>query len=90
MRSALALPVSRGRDVVATILFFSREERDPDPALARLLQTIGAHLAQFLERRRAERSLAERAAEVHKLEGRLAALHASLTPERVSAVRYED
>jgi PAS domain S-box-containing protein len=89
VRSALALPVSRGRDVVATILFFSREERDPDPALARLLQTLGAHLAQFLERRRAERSLAERAAEVHKLEGRLAALHASLTPERVSAVRYE-
>jgi PAS domain S-box-containing protein len=90
VRSALALPVSRGRDVIATILFFSREERDPDPALARLLETIGAHLAQFLERRRAERSLAERAAEVHKLEGRLAALHASLTPERVSAVHYED
>jgi GAF domain-containing protein len=90
VRSALAVPVSRGRDVVATILFFSREERDPDPALARLLQTIGAHLAQFLERHRAERSLAERAAEVQKLERRLAALHAGLTPERVSAVRYED
>ena len=66
--SALALPVFRGgRDVLATILFFSREQREPDPALARLLQTIGAHLAQFLQRRRAERELAERAAEVREL-----------------------
>lgn len=89
VRSALALPVSRGRDVVATVLLFSREERDPDPALERLLQTIGAHLAQFLERRRAERSLAERVAEVQKLERRLAALHAGLTPARVSAVDYD-
>jgi PAS domain S-box-containing protein len=74
LQSALALPVSRGRDVLATILFFSREQREPDPALARLLQTIGAHLAQFLQRRRAERELAERAAEVHELERLLAKL----------------
>ena len=67
VRSALALPVFRGRDVLATILFFAREQRDPDPALARLLQTIGAHLAQFLQRRRAERSLAERSAEIDEL-----------------------
>ncbi len=84
VRSALALPVMRGRDVLATIMFFSREERDPDPALARLLQTIGAHLAQFLQRRRAERSLAERAAEVENLERLLAQLHGSLTPERAA------
>ena len=70
--------------MLATILFFSREERDPDPALARLLQTIGAHLAQFLQRRRAERSLAERAAEVENLERLLAQLHGSLTPERAA------
>jgi PAS domain S-box-containing protein len=67
LESALALPVFRGRDVQATILFFSREQREPDPALARLLQTIGSHLAQFLQRRRAERELAERAAEVREL-----------------------
>jgi GAF domain-containing protein len=67
LESALALPVFRGRDVLATILFFSREQREPDPALARLLQTIGSHLAQFLQRRRAERELAERAAEVREL-----------------------
>jgi PAS domain S-box-containing protein len=57
VRSSLALPVFRGHDVLATILFFSREEREADPALARLLQTIGAHLAQFLQRRRAEREV---------------------------------
>jgi PAS domain S-box-containing protein len=86
VRSALALPVMRGRDVVATILFFARDERDPDPALARLLQTIGAHLAQFLERRRAERSLAERSAQVERLEQLLADLHGSLTPARAAAL----
>jgi PAS domain S-box-containing protein len=86
VRSALALPVMRGRDVLATIMFFSREERDPDPALARLLQTIGAHLAQFLARRGVERSLAERAAEIEKLERLLADLHGSLTPERAAAL----
>ncbi|HEX5621613.1 MAG TPA: PAS domain S-box protein [Solirubrobacteraceae bacterium] len=79
VRSALALPVSRGRDVLATILFFSREEREPDPALARLLQTIGAHLAQFLQRRRAER-------EVVALRRVIDDLHTSLTPERAANV----
>jgi PAS domain S-box-containing protein len=77
VRSALALPVSRGRDVLATILFFSREEREPDPALARLLQTIGAHLAQFLQRRRAER-------EVVALRRVIDDLHTGLTPERAA------
>jgi PAS domain S-box-containing protein len=86
VRSALALPVMRGREVLATILFFARDERDPDPALARLLQTIGAHLAQFLARRRAERSLSERSAQVARLEQLLADLHGSLTHERAAAL----
>ena len=60
--------------MLAAILFLSREQREPDPALARLLQTIGAHLAQFLQRRRAERELAERAAEVRELERLLSKL----------------
>jgi PAS domain S-box-containing protein len=77
LESALALPVFRGRDVQATILFFSREQREPDPALARLLQTIGSHLAQFLQRRRAERELAERAAEVRELSKLIVELKAS-------------
>ena len=59
LQSALALPVFRGRDVLATVLFFSREQREPDPALARLLQTIGSHLMQFLRVRALERRVAE-------------------------------
>ena len=55
-------------------------------ALARLLLTIGAHLAQFLERRRSERSLAERSAQVERLEQLLAELHGSLTVERAAAL----
>jgi PAS domain S-box-containing protein len=77
VRSALALPVARAGEVLATVLFFSREEREPDPGLARLLQAIGAHLAQYLERRRAERSLAEAEAEVDALTRRLAELRAA-------------
>ena len=76
VRAALALPVARAGVVLATILFFSREERDPDPGLARLLQALGSHLAQYLERRRAELALAERTAEVDELTRRLAALRA--------------
>ena len=64
VRSALAMPIARGGEMLAVIMFFSREQRDPDPGLSRLLQTIGAHLAQFLERRSTERALAERVAEV--------------------------
>jgi PAS domain S-box-containing protein len=67
VRSALAMPIARGGELLAVILFFSREQRDPDAGLSRLLQTIGAHLAQFLERRRAERALAESVAEVDEL-----------------------
>jgi GAF domain-containing protein len=74
VRSALAMPIERGGDVLATIMFFSREQRDPDPGLGRLLQTIGAHLAQFLERRRTERALAERVAEVGELSRIVASL----------------
>jgi PAS domain S-box-containing protein len=74
VRSALAMPIARGGEMLAVILFFSREQRDPDPGLSRLLQTIGAHLAQFLERRRTERALAERVAEVDELSRVLAGL----------------
>ena len=72
VRSALAMPIARGAEVLAAIMFFSREQRDPDPGLGRLLQTIGAHLAQFLERRRTERALAERVAEVDELRRQVA------------------
>jgi PAS domain S-box-containing protein len=74
VRSALAMPIMRGGQVLATIMFFSREQRDPDPGLGRLLQTIGAHLAQFLERRSTERALAERVAEVRELSRIVASL----------------
>jgi PAS domain S-box-containing protein len=59
LRAALALPITRGAEVLATIQLFTREQREPDPGLARLLGAISAHLAQFLERRRLERLLAE-------------------------------
>jgi PAS domain S-box-containing protein len=77
IRSALALPIARAGEVLGTIMFFSRDEREPDPGLGRLLQAIGAHLAQYLERRRAERALAERTAQVDELSRRLERLRAA-------------
>jgi PAS domain S-box-containing protein len=74
VRSALAMPIARGAEMLAVVLFFSREQRDPDPGLSRLLQAIGAHLAQFLERRSTERALAERIAEVDELSRTVAGL----------------
>ncbi len=65
--SALAMPIARGGEVLAAILFFSREQREPDPGLNRLLRAVGAHLAQFLERRRVERALGERTTQLSEL-----------------------
>jgi PAS domain S-box-containing protein len=77
VRSALALPIARAGEVLGTILFFARDEREPDPGLGRLLQAIGAHLAQYLERRRAERALEERTAQVDELSRLVAEMRAA-------------
>ena len=53
--------------MLAAILFLGREQREPDPGLNRLLGAVGAHLAQFLERRRVERELGERTTQLSEL-----------------------
>jgi len=52
MRSAMALPIAKGREPLAVVLFVSREPREAAPGMERLLESIAAHVAQFVERAR--------------------------------------
>jgi PAS domain S-box-containing protein len=57
LHGAFALPIlSRGR-VVGVMEFFSREIRQPDEELLRMLSTVGAQIGRFMERKRAEEEL---------------------------------
>jgi PAS domain S-box-containing protein len=58
LHGAFALPILvRGR-VVGVMEFFSRDIREPDADLLRMLTRVGAQIGQFMERKRAEEELA--------------------------------
>jgi diguanylate cyclase (GGDEF)-like protein/PAS domain S-box-containing protein len=52
LRSAMALPIAKGQEPLAVVLFVSRERREPAPGMERLLESIASHIAQFVERAR--------------------------------------
>ncbi len=52
MRSAMALPIAKGQEPLAVVLFVSRERREAAPGMERLLESIASHIAQFVERSR--------------------------------------
>ena len=52
LRSALALPVAVGPEVVAVALFASGERREPETSMDRLLEAIASHIGQYVERAR--------------------------------------
>jgi diguanylate cyclase (GGDEF)-like protein/PAS domain S-box-containing protein len=52
LRSAMALPIAKGREPLAVVLFVSRERREAAPGMERLLESIASHVAQFVERAR--------------------------------------
>lgn len=57
LHGAFALPIVARRQVVGVMEFFSREIREPDDDLLRMLTQVGAHIGQFMERKRAEEDL---------------------------------
>jgi GAF domain-containing protein len=57
LHGAFALPILTNRRVVGVMEFFSREIREPDEDLLRMLTQVGAHIGQFMERKRAEEEL---------------------------------
>jgi len=57
LHGAFALPILSGGQVIGVMEFFSREIREPDEALLRMLAKVGAHIGQFMVRKRAEEEL---------------------------------
>jgi serine phosphatase RsbU (regulator of sigma subunit) len=60
---ALALPLRSDGDVLGVLEFFGPDLRQPDGELFPLLTSLGSQIAQFIERRHAERVVHARASE---------------------------
>jgi PAS domain S-box-containing protein len=58
LHGAFALPIVAGGGVVGVMEFFSRDIREPDAELLKMLSRVGAQVGQFMERKRAEEELA--------------------------------
>ncbi|MGH7255708.1 MAG: ATP-binding protein, partial [Nitrospirales bacterium] len=59
LHGAFGFPILGGDEVLGVVEFFSREVREPEPALLAMVTAIGAQIGQFIERRRAETALRE-------------------------------
>jgi PAS domain S-box-containing protein len=57
LHAAFALPIRMRTGVVGVMEFFSREIREPDDSLLKMLTQVGAQIGQFMERKRAEEEL---------------------------------
>jgi PAS domain S-box-containing protein len=54
IRTGIGLPIRSGRRVTGVLVFFAEDDLPYDPDIAAMLDTVGAHLGRFVERRRAE------------------------------------
>ncbi|GGK34599.1 hypothetical protein GCM10010124_29090 [Pilimelia terevasa] len=59
LRAALAVPIPSGPVILAVLVCYSDTVETPDEARTAVLTGIGAHIGEFMERRRAERLVAE-------------------------------
>jgi PAS domain S-box-containing protein len=59
LRGAFFFPLALGRDVLGVAEFFSRDAREPDEELQRMMAAIGSQIAQFFERKEGEDALRE-------------------------------
>ncbi|MBL7259782.1 ATP-binding protein [Paractinoplanes lichenicola] len=77
IRTVVGLPVRAGRRVLGVLAFFLDTDLRFDPDIADVLDTIGAHLGRFVERRRAEDlqlALASAQQELDRMKDELTAL----------------
>jgi diguanylate cyclase (GGDEF)-like protein/PAS domain S-box-containing protein len=65
--SVAALPLRAAGVPVGVIILVSRTPREPEPGLVRLLEAIGGHVTQFLQRREAEGRAADQAKDLKTL-----------------------
>ena len=57
LRGAFGFPIVLQGDVLGVLEFFSREIREPDEELLKMIGTVGSQIGQFMERRQAEEAL---------------------------------
>jgi diguanylate cyclase (GGDEF)-like protein len=57
LHGAFAFPVTIGSEVVGVLEFYIRNVRQPDPALLRVLESIGLQIGQFIARKAAQDQL---------------------------------
>jgi diguanylate cyclase (GGDEF)-like protein/PAS domain S-box-containing protein len=65
--STAALPLRAAGVPVGVVILVSRTPREPEPGLVRLLDAIGGHVTQFLQRREAEGRAAGQAEDLKRL-----------------------
>src|SRR5262249_39652212 len=57
--SAFGFPILLGRQVLGVLELFSRAKREQDPEPVEMMSTIGSHIGQLMDRKRAEEALRE-------------------------------
>jgi len=88
LRGGLAIPIRTEGEVIGVMTFFSRQPRQPDRDLLRILDTVGSQVGLFMERKRVEQAEREQSSRLAVLEDRqrLARdLHDSVTQTLFSA-----
>ena len=64
LHAAAGFPIRNGIEFLGVLEFFSREVRQPDQEVLRMMTSIGSHVSQFMERRKAEKALLSKEAEL--------------------------
>ena len=64
LRSAFAFPIRAGARAIGVVEFFSRQAREPDTELLRMMETVGSQLGEFSARKADEARLRELTAEL--------------------------
>lgn len=59
LHAGFGLPILMDKEVLGVLEFFSREIKDPDEELLRMMNSIGGQIGQFTKRKRAEEERAD-------------------------------
>ncbi|MEH2198027.1 response regulator [Nostoc sp.] len=57
LHGAFGFPIHSGKNILGVITCFSQEIQQPDPDLAKVMNSIGEQVGQFIERKQAEEEL---------------------------------
>ncbi|MBV8774013.1 MAG: response regulator [Deltaproteobacteria bacterium] len=70
LHAAVGFPIVLAREILGVMEFFSREIRQPDEELLRLMATIGSQIGYFIRRKRAEEQLQRYSTDLEVAKGR--------------------